>query len=147
METVRHIALGCCVLSTVAGVVRIFWPDNSFAPVINAVLVLYIVTAGFQMVRGADWRGLREQLYLLPDSAQMQTIDYTRYSQELGISASVEAVHEVLTQAGVEAVVTQEGEACRVELVHAEDRARAESVLAASCGSLSYELVSGGSTP
>ena len=45
MAAVRSAAFGCCVLSTVAGLVRIFWPENGFKPVINAVLALYIITA------------------------------------------------------------------------------------------------------
>ena len=46
MESFRHLALGCCVLSALAGMLRLFWPDNGFKSVINAVLVLYILTAG-----------------------------------------------------------------------------------------------------
>ena len=41
MESFRHLALGCCVLSALAGMLRLFWPDNGFKSVINAVLVLY----------------------------------------------------------------------------------------------------------
>ena len=52
MTTLRHLALGCCVLSTLAGMLRLFWPENGFKPVINAVLALYIITAGVQMARG-----------------------------------------------------------------------------------------------
>ena len=55
MDSIRHVALGCCVISTIAGMIRVFWPKNSFSTVINAVLVLYIITAGLQMIRG---RGL-----------------------------------------------------------------------------------------
>ena len=55
MESFRHLALGCCVLSALAGMLRLFWPDNGFKSVINAVLVLYILTAGIQMLGGIDW--------------------------------------------------------------------------------------------
>ena len=65
MESIRHVALGCCVISTVAGMIRIFWPENSLAPVINAVLALYIITAALQLVRGADWQSLAAELYAL----------------------------------------------------------------------------------
>ena len=44
MTSLRHIALGCCVLSALAGILRLFWPENGFKSVINAVLVLYILT-------------------------------------------------------------------------------------------------------
>ena len=52
MDAIRHVALGFCVISTIAGVIRIFWPENSFTSVINAILVLYIITAGLQLLRG-----------------------------------------------------------------------------------------------
>ena len=41
MQAIRHLALGVCVLCALAGVVRIFWPENSYKPVINTVLLLY----------------------------------------------------------------------------------------------------------
>ena len=43
MDTLCHAALVCCILSALAGLVRTFWPQNGFKPVINAVLTLYIV--------------------------------------------------------------------------------------------------------
>lgn len=58
MTSLRHLALGCCVISALAGMLRLFWPENSFKTVINAVLVLYILTAGVQMVAaliGTAW--------------------------------------------------------------------------------------------
>lgn len=147
MEAVRHLALGCCVLSTVAGVIRIFWPDNGFGPVINAVLALYIVSAGFQMVQGTDWQLLSYQLYRLPAAAEQNQQNYLDYSRQLGISASVEAVEQVLSQAGIEAAVRWDGSCCSVELVREADRVRAQSVLEASCGELPYEIATGGSAP
>ena len=45
MQAIRHLALGVCVLCALAGVVRIFWPENSYKPVINTVLLLYIVSS------------------------------------------------------------------------------------------------------
>ena len=50
MTSLRHLALGCCVISALAGMLRLFWPENGFKTVINAVLVLYILTAGIQML-------------------------------------------------------------------------------------------------
>lgn len=147
MEAVRHIALGCCVLSTVAGVVRIFWPENGFSPVINAVLVLYIITAGLQMLRGTDWQGMAEQLYSLSDVVLPQGEDYTEYSRQVASAASAEAVRQVLAQAQIEAVVTMGDQDCRVNLLHQEDRSRAEAILAASCGDLKYSFTGGGDAP
>lgn len=117
-----------------------FWPENGFAPVINAVLVLYIITAGLQMLRGTDWQGLTAQLYALSDVAPLQSDEYAEYSRQVARTASAEAVRQALAQAQIEAVVTMEDQGCQVELLHKEDRSRAEAVLAASCGELNIPL-------
>ena len=90
MTSLRHIALGCCVLSALAGMLRLFWPENSFKSVINAALVLYILTVGVQLVHGLDWDGLVRELRSLPDG--QDTADYSDYSRELALTASVDAV-------------------------------------------------------
>lgn len=144
METIRHIALGCCVVSTVAGMIRVFWPENGFAAVINAVLALYIVTAGLQMLRGADWSALTAELYRLTASENQTVEVYPEYSRQLGLSVSADAVRQVLTQAGIEASVEIIDDVCRVHLVHASDRDRAQAILEASCGSLRCEMIAGG---
>lgn len=144
METIRHVALGCCVISTVAGMVRVFWPENGFTAVINAVLALYIVTAGLQMLRGADWHALAAELYRLTPAGEQTTEQYSEYGRELGLSVSADAVRQVLAQAGIEASVQIEDGACHVNLVHSSDQERAQAVLAASCGELPYEIVAGG---
>ena len=86
MTSLRHLALGCCVISALAGMLRLFWPENGFKTVINAVLVLYILTAGVQMVRGIDWHGLADELRNLP--AGGSTADYEAYRRELALAAS-----------------------------------------------------------
>ena len=73
MAALRSAAFGCCVLSTVAGLVRVFWPENGFKPVINAVLALYIITAGMQIVRGTNWADLAAQLAPSAGSAAAST--------------------------------------------------------------------------
>ena len=55
------------MLSALAGILRLFWPENGFKSVINAVLVLYILTVGVQLVHGLDWDGLVRELRSLPD--------------------------------------------------------------------------------
>lgn len=147
MEEIRHIALGCCVISTIAGMVRVFWPENNFAPVINAVLALYIITAALQMVRGTDWKALTAEIYQLTDSVQQNTETYEKYGYEIGLSASAEAIRSVLEQAGIEAAVQIQGETCCITLLHPSDKQRAEAILAESCGTLAYEIVSGGEKP
>lgn len=144
VETIRHIALGCCVLSAVAGMIRVFWPENSFAPVINAVLALYIVSAGLQMVRGTDWQRVVTQLYSLEDTVQPDSSSYSDYARQIGVTASVEAVQEVLEHAGIEATVWWDGTVCQIHLLHETDRAQAQSILAASGGELPYTILSGG---
>lgn len=147
METIRHVALGCCVISTVAGMIRVFWPDNSFAPVINALLALYIITAVLQMVRGTDWKMLASEIYQLT-AAEPQTAEpYEAYGKQLGLETSVEAVHTILAQAGIEAAVQLQTGVCQITLLHDEDRERTQSILAASCGTLPYEIVAGGDAP
>ena len=74
MESFRHLALGCCVLSALAGMLRLFWPDNGFKSVINAVLVLYILTAGIQMLGGIDWDSIVLTLRSLPAGQSLAII-------------------------------------------------------------------------
>lgn len=147
MDAIRHIALGCCIISTVAGMIRVFWPENSFAPVINAVLALYIITAGLQMLRGTEWRDLTAEVYRLSAGAGQTAEDFSEYSRELGLSASADAIRNVLQQAGIPAVVQLQEETCQVTLLHASDRSRAETILETSCGTLPYEIIEGGENP
>ena len=85
MESFRHLALGCCVLSALAGMLRLFWPDNGFKSVINAVLVLYILTAGIQMLGGIDWDSIVLTLRSLPAGQSRPSADFSAYSRELGL--------------------------------------------------------------
>ena len=147
METIRHVALGCCVISTIAGMIRVFWPKNGFSAVINAVLVLYIVTAGLQMLRGADWKQLTAELYHMPAAAEKTVPDYTEYSRRLGREVSEAAVREALQNAGIDCVVQLADCGFQVELVHAGDRARVQAVLAAICGQTPYKIITGGEAP
>lgn len=146
METVRHIALGCCVISTVAGMIRVFWPENSFAPVINAVLALYIITAALQMLRGTNWKMLIAEIDQLTESSQQDSDSYNAYGYAVGLEVSAEAIRSVLQQVGIEAAVQIQGELCHVTLVHPADRQRAEQILAESCGTMAYTVEAGGGT-
>ena len=134
MAAVRSAAFGCCVLSTVAGLVRIFWPENGFKTVINAVLVLYILTAGVQMVRGMDWHGLADELRNLP--AVGSTVGYEAYRRELALTASLDAVREVLRGAGIDAAVSLQDGVCVITPVDIRDKAAIESLLAVNAGTL-----------
>ena len=144
MDTIRHLALGCCIATTVAGVLRVFWPENGFSAVINAVLALYIITTLLAAALLAAGPALAQALRQLPESAQQPVQQYDAYSRELGLSASAGAVQQVLAQAGVEAAVQIRDGVCCVELARESARARAEAVLAASCGQLPWQIATGG---
>ena len=62
MDTLCHAALVCCILSALAGLVRTFWPQNGFKPVINAVLTLYIITSVLHAASGMNWQGFAPSL-------------------------------------------------------------------------------------
>lgn len=139
MTSLRHLALGCCVLSALAGMLRLFWPENSFKPVINAVLALYIITAGEQMVRGLDWGGIVRELRSLP-AAESAGTDYSDYSLELALTASVDAVRQVLRGAGIDAAVSLQDGVCVITPVDIRDKPAIEALLAVNTGALPWRF-------
>ena len=140
MTTLRHLALGCCVLSTLAGMLRLFWPENGFKPVINAVLALYIITAGVQMARGIDWGGILAELRALPVDGGAGETDYSAYQQDVALLASAEAVREVLRTAGIDAAVSLEDGVCVVTPVDVRDKDAITSLLAVNAGALPWRF-------
>lgn len=143
MTSLRHIALGCCVLSALAGMLRLFWPDNGFKSVINAVLVLYILTAGIQMLGGIDWDSIVLTLRSLPAGQNRPSADFSAYSRELGLTASVEAVREVLRGAGIRAAVSWQDGRYVITPVDIRDRAAIETLLAVNAGDLPWCIAEG----
>lgn len=142
MQSLRNIALGICILCSVGGVVQIFWPDNSYKPVINTVIVLYIITSALQM-RGLDrWRTPQLDLAGLPDSTDFS--EYQAYAGELTLDASVQALETLLAEQGIDAEVTMEESLCCVYLQDSSDSVLAEQILQDNCGALPYEILSGG---
>lgn len=141
MAAVRSAAFGCCVLSTVAGLVRIFWPENGFKPVINAVLALYIITAAVQIIRVADWAGIAAELAPASDS------EVGAYRRTLTDEAAAQALRDVLAASGIEAAIARTDTGWQVTLVHAADGQKAEALLAANCGTIPYEITAGGTAP
>ena len=133
MTSLRHIALGCCVLSALAGILRLFWPENGFKSVINAVLVLYILTVGVQLVDG-----LVRELRSLPDG--QDTADYSDYSRELALTASVDAVREVLRNAGINAAVSWQNGVCVITPVDPRDKPAIEALLTVNAGELPWRF-------
>ena len=145
MAAVRSAAFGCCVLSTVAGLVRIFWPENGFKPVINAVLALYIITAAVQIIRVADWAGIASELAPTSDSSSDSEVG--AYRRTLTDEAAAQALRDVLAASGIEAAIARTDTGWQVTLVHAADGQKAEALLAANCGTIPYEITAGGTAP
>ena len=145
MTSLRHLALGCCVLSAMAGMLRLFWPENGFRSVINAVLVLYILTAGVQMVRGVDWRGLAQELRSLPGAETQDAADYSAYGRGLALMASVDAVREVLRGADIDAAVSLEDGVCVITPVDIRDKPAIEALLTVNAGTLPWRIAEGAS--
>ena len=147
MAAVRSAAFGCCVLSTVAGLVRIFWPENGFKPVINAVLALYIITAAVQIIRVADWAGIAAELAPASDSSSVSDSEVGAYRRTLTDEAAAQALRDVLAASGIEAAIARTDTGWQVTLVHAADGQKAEALLAANCGTIPYEITAGGTAP
>lgn len=138
MDAIRRMALGLCVLSAVGGILQIFWPDNSYKPVINTVLVLYIVASVFQMRPNAEmlpnlhWE-FRQQT---PDTAQ-----YQQYTESLVWEASAQALQDLLQQAGIAARVQLDNGTCRIYLQDPQQRDKAAQLIQDNRGSLPCELL------
>lgn len=144
MAAVRSAAFGCCVLSTVAGLVRIFWPENGFKPVINAVLALYIITAAVQIIRVADWAGIAAELAPASDSSSVSDSEVGAYRRTLTDEAAAQALRDVLAASGIEAAIARTDTGWQVTLVHAADGQKAEALLAANCGTIPMKSRQGG---
>ncbi len=126
MDTLCHAALVCCILSALAGLVRTFWPQNGFKPVINAVLTLYIITSVLQAASGMNWQGFAAQLQNFA-SQSAPGEDYTAYGAELAMQESAAALQKLLRQSGIESV-------------YPADREQAETLLQNFAGNLPYTL-------
>ena len=139
MDTLCHAALVCCILSALAGLVRTFWPQNGFKPVINAVLTLYIITSVLQAASGMNWQGFAAQLQNFA-SQSAPGEDYTAYGAELAMQESAAALQKLLRQSGIESVVQPQAGSVHVRLVYPADREQAETLLQNFAGNLPYTL-------
>ena len=124
MDTLCHAALVCCILSALAGLVRTFWPQNGFKPVINAVLTLYIITSVLHAVSGLNWQNF---------DAQLQN-----FASQSAPGAA--ALQKLLRQSGIESVVQPQAGGVHVRLVYPADREQAETLLQNFAGDLPYTL-------
>ena len=126
---------------------RIFWPENGFKPVINAVLALYIITAAVQIIRVADWAGIAAELAPTSDSSSVSDSEVGAYRRTLTDEAAAQALRDVLAASGIEAAIARTDTGWQVTLVHAADGQKAEALLAANCGTIPYEITAGGTAP
>lgn len=143
MTSLRHMALGCCLLTALAGMLRLFWPENSFKSVINTVLVLYIITVGVQMFRSFDWGGILQELQSLPTADAPQSESFSAYQQELALTASLDAVREVLKNAGIDAAVSWQDDICVITPTDIRDRPAIEALLTVNAGELPWRIAEG----
>ncbi len=143
MDTLKNLALGICILCAAGGVIQIFWPDNSYKPVINTVLVLYIITSVLQMRGVGTWR-VPELNWQDPNS---DNTDYREYVAQLAQEASVQALQDILQEQDIDARVELQDDVCRVYLPDGTDTQQAERILEENSGTMPYEIVEGGEEP
>lgn len=146
MASLRHFALGCCILCSMAGMIRIFWPENSFKPVINTVLLLYIVASVLRMAHASDWNGFAAEIH----NWSMPVVDtdaYTDYTEALGVEVSAEAIGTLLRQSGIRASVILEDGICHVRLADVGDYQAAHNLLDQYSGALPFVLEKEDGTP
>lgn len=137
MQTIRNLALGLCLLCAAGGMIRIFWPDNRFKPVINTVLALYILTSMFSAGTSTDWNSVASQIREITVSAS-GSADYTGYAQSLGEASSAEAMAGLLVRNGIQAQTTWNDGTLYIRLEDEGDREAAETLLRENSGLLPY---------
>lgn len=143
MDTLKNLALGICILCAAGGVIQIFWPDNSYKPVINTVLVLYIITSVLQMRGVGTWQ-VPELNWRDPNN---DNTDYREYAAQLAQEASVQALQDILQEQDIDARVELQDDVCRVYLPDGTDTQQAERILEENSGTMPYEIVEGGEEP
>lgn len=141
MTGIKHFALSCCLVCALGGVVRIFWPENRFKSVINAVLLLYIIASVLPMLTGADWQSLTGELRGWTQGSE--TADYSEWAAELGRTAAAAALAAQLQAQGITAQVTMTPDLCTVTLAPGADAAAAERIVHEACGTLPYRITGG----
>lgn len=143
MDTLKNLALGICILCAAGGVIQIFWPDNFYKPVINTVLVLYIITSVLQMRGIGTWQ-VPELNWQDPNS---DNTDYREYAAQLAQETSVQALQDILQEQDIDARVELQDDVCLVYLPDGTDAQQAERILEENSGTMPYEIVEGGEEP
>ncbi|WP_278516453.1 SpoIIIAH-like family protein [Gemmiger formicilis] len=70
----------------------------------------------------------------------LDTLDYSDYSRELALAASVDAVREVLRNAGINAAVSWQNGVCVITPVDPRDKPAIEALLAVNAGELPWRF-------
>ena len=149
MQTIRHLALGGCILCAGAGMIRLFWPENAFKPVINLVLLLYIITSVVRVGAAADWPAFAAELraFSAQGSAQ-QPSTFECYRQDIALLASAQALQALLEQNGIGCSFVLQDGVCRITLADPARQSEASELLEKNSGTLPWELTAeGGETP
>ena len=138
MDTLCHAALVCCILSALAGLVRTFWPQNGFKPVINAVLTLYIITSVLHAVSGLNWQNLTRSSKTLPARAPRRGLyRLRRRACHAGIRRSTA---KDLRQSGIDPLCSRRRAACMCGWFTRRTVNQAETLLQNFAGDLPYTL-------
>lgn len=141
MIALQHFALGCCILCALAGVLNVFWPDNSYKPVINTVLVLYTLASVAELGKSADWAAVRREVQGLeaqPQTVPQQTLE--EYAQALALESSARALAEMLRKAGVPCTAEVNEGTAVFRLEDASDADTAAGLLQKNAGELAWRL-------
>lgn len=142
VDALRQMAFGICALCAAGGVLQIFWPENGYKPVINTVLVLYIITSVLQMRPNSSLAASEVFRDILPQNVELT--EYQDYADQLAAEASVTALQQMLLESGIQAEVQLVGDICQVNLLEEADAEAAKKILDANAGTMSYEIVTGG---
>lgn len=139
MQMIRQMALGVCLLCAISGMIRIFWPDNHFKPVINTVLLLYILTSVLQTGTETDWSSVAKELQQF-DTKIPTAADMTAYKEQLGLDVSVGALEALFEEKGIKADLELENGTLHIALAETSDRAAAQALLEENSGTLPFVL-------
>ena len=73
-------------------------------------------------------------------AGETDAADYSAYSRDLALAASVDAVREVLQGAGIEAAVSWQDGVCVITPVDIRDKPAIESLLTVNAGTLPWRF-------
>lgn len=140
MEKIRYFAWSVCVCCILAGVVKAVWPESSLKPVINAILVLYIVAAaleGLPQLSAGEIRRTVEQLPLQGETPG----DYSDYLEQSYRQQVAAALQQQLSENRIDAQVEASDDGVWNVTVESGERENAESFLQKTLPQGGYRLM------